>query len=33
MTLRSEFDFWNFTYSMPAASSEVPNIVLDFEVV
>ncbi|KAI5371167.1 hypothetical protein Slin14017_G020460 [Septoria linicola] len=27
----NEFDLWNFTYSMPAGSTQLPNIVLDFE--
>ena len=31
--LFSEFDLWNFTYSMPANDTRLPNIVLDFELV
>lgn len=29
----NEFEFWNFTYSMPADSTETPSIVLNIEVV
>jgi len=25
----SNFEFWNFTYTMPAGSDVVPNLVLD----
>lgn len=29
----SDFEFWNFTYTMPEGSKEVPRIRLEFEVV
>ena len=27
----SEFEFWNFTYAMPAESMETPHMLLEFE--
>lgn len=31
-SLIRDFEFWNFTYSMPAGSSELPNLILDLKV-
>ena len=32
-TLINDFEFWNFTYSMPYDSEEIPNLVLNVKLI